>query len=227
MLETPKTMSAHQGGMSLEATISLDTMGNQQERSLEVDLSWLAGVWEGEGCIGVSKLQHSKNRPGCISFNIYCSLVNTEKPLIDSAVAVLKRAGLAYRIYFVSSAQRKSFGWKSIWNVRICGLKNCYRFLETLSPYFRGVRKQRAMLLQQFIAHRLAQPYGEKQGAFEVRIYEQLKHTYTRRAKSSTTNTPSSHVNGMKIESELLPKGAETPRNAVSAATVALSHNHR
>src|SRR5258708_34306427 len=60
---------------------------NQQER--QVDIAWLAGIWEGEGTISI--VTGSKNR-----WVPRVSMINTDFVLIEEVVAVLDRIGIVH-----------------------------------------------------------------------------------------------------------------------------------
>jgi hypothetical protein len=91
------------------------------------EVAWAAGLFEGEGTIGVRKT------PGC---QVYISLTSTDEDVVREFARVVD-AGKVYGPYQYDE-KRKPF-WK--WN---CDGMNGVRVLEDLLPWFLSRRAARA-----------------------------------------------------------------------------------
>jgi hypothetical protein len=117
-------------------------MGNQQESS-KLQLAWLGGIWDGEGTITFVLKQHIKYQPTC-------SVVNTNKIIIDKVIHILEDNKIPHWVHFYEATKT----WKRRWRVEVSGLRRTKKFLIVLMPYLVS-KKQQAALMLEFVESRL------------------------------------------------------------------------
>ena len=101
----------------------------------ELDYAWLAGFFDGEGCI-----EMSQRRPGQ-SFRVTMTIVNTDRCAVDRCYAI---AGG----HLGGPEKKRRDAWKRTWRWRAYD-SDVKRILEHLLPYL-TVKKAQAMLAIQF-----------------------------------------------------------------------------
>lgn len=126
-------------------------MDNQQVTN--VDLAWLAGIWDGEGTISCRKgvQQRGKKNP---QFAPRVSMVNTDTQILHEVVRILDTLDIKY--YF----REKGVGGfegsrKPCFIISVETLGNAARLLTAIRPYLRGKGFQADMMLK-FVNSRLA-----------------------------------------------------------------------
>lgn len=121
------------------------------------DVAWLAGIWDGEGSIGVRRNLASRQ------FSPRVSMVNTNAVLIARVCEILD----AHRIsYSVAEKGRGGFpgSHKQCWIVGIQTLRGAHRFLHAFGGYLVGKRAQ-AQLLLRFVESRLRRRMAESRNS--------------------------------------------------------------
>lgn len=183
-----------------------DTIGNPQVTDLE--LAWLAGLYDGEGSFFICKNGSSK-------YQMRVTLTNTDSILIAHTVEILDRLGVGP---WVSSYTPKSRNSRIAYHIVIGKMANAKKFITSIEPYLVG-RSGQASLVLRFIESRLKYegtnrgiqaPYTDE----EDQIYNDLKALNVK--GTSTTNTPSTPTPGVKIESELR-RNPKTPAEMTGA----------
>lgn len=137
------------------------TMDNQQ-----VDLAWLAGLYDGEGCIWLGWIQRDSNYRYLIP---HVHLTNTSVHTMNAAATVLRRHGVPFNV--TVHKQRKS--QRPLIHIQTNGLKRAKRFLSTIGPYLVG-KKAEADLLSEYIESRLRTPHKAPYSDREQAIVKQL-----------------------------------------------------
>lgn len=122
-------------------------MGNQQER-----LAYLAGIIDGEGWVGLTKMVNKGFRP-CITVHM------VGRDWIDHLDEIARASGLPSYCYHMKTSSR--------WG--IYGIKRVKRTIEALDPYL-FIKKRQADLLMEFIDLRLSRPLRSPISIREVQI---------------------------------------------------------
>jgi len=94
----------------------IDRMATEQE------IGWLAGLFDGEGCISYTR-SHRKNK---IETYVYFSITNTEKTLLEKAQAVLDSLEIDSNLRACDSGRANS---KLVYRLFINGSAGIRRFL--------------------------------------------------------------------------------------------------
>jgi hypothetical protein len=126
------------------------TMGNQQERPLEWELAWLAGIMDGEGSFLISV--NSTHR------SVYprISITNTNIHLMDKVVELVKKLGLKYNLKLRIG---RKVTYSNSLQLSIHTAKRVLLFIQTVEPYLVG-KKEHASLVKEFCESRISLPYG-------------------------------------------------------------------
>jgi hypothetical protein len=163
MLETHKADSSLLGNNGADNKID-----NQQERR-SIDLSWVAGIIEGEGYIGLSR-----HIVGYLQYTPRVQIINTDDIMLENVGKILKENGLAYfrKRHFVDKRVKR----KPCHDLVICGIKRVTKTLELIMPYMRTKKKRNAELVYKFCLERLSKSnkfrkYTDK----EHNIYKEIR----------------------------------------------------
>lgn len=123
--------------------------GDNQQRSLELRLSWLGGIIDGEGMITFS---HRKTRTKS-NWNPKISVVNTDITIINEVTSIYDALGIPYYVQF-----KKGKGtWKDKYEVMQGGFKRASKVLPVIIPYLIA-KRYKAELAMTVINRRLAAP---------------------------------------------------------------------
>ena len=110
-------------------------MDNQQAKQL-LDMGWLVGFYEGEGCFSLNK-QKYRHQKSTIRPRITIS--STDYELSEKAADILNDLGVGrYMFQRIRLAERH----KNQLEVTVIGVKRCQKFLGILIPYMTESRKR-------------------------------------------------------------------------------------
>lgn len=158
-------------------------MDNQQKRPIIVNLSWLAGMWEADGSFSLSKNERRKY----IQYEPQLQFVNTDFLIITEVIEILRSLQVGY--YFLTRIQPKNgYGKKLKYEIRVQGMKRCYKLLHYLIDYIRGSKKQKAQFIFDFISLRLLKPKNQRYGDEEHALYQKYEKYNNELLEFSTTN---------------------------------------
>lgn len=122
-------------------------MDNQQERQ-EVDLGWLAGAVDGEGCYCLSIANRPKRARTYITPMI--TICNTDDEFIDNADRILMQNNIPFHISY-----RKGKGKnKNSRTISIVGLKRTKKFMDVVRPYLAS-KSDRVKIFCEYLRRRL------------------------------------------------------------------------
>lgn len=154
-------------------------MDNQQGKTY-FKIGWLVGMIEGEGCITLSKSGKVKNKIGN-KLSPYISITNTDKRLIDRAIEIVKSFDLPF--YLDQRKYNNGLKWKDRFTIQVYGLKRSKIWLELITKYLVGKRRQAEILLE-FIAQRekvlKLHPFNKPYTDLEIRLYNQIRELNSR-----------------------------------------------
>ena len=122
---------------------------NQQERLM--DLTWLAGIWEGEG--NISLVMGSGNR-----IMPRASVVNTDFVLIEEIASALKRLNIGFYIQSRKGGGTNNPKHSDCKVITIAGVKRVNNFAKTLGPHMRGAKRNIAEKVVEYTEYRLGLP---------------------------------------------------------------------
>lgn len=133
-------------------------MGNQQETISDIEMSWLAGILDGEGSIGISRLiSHRKNA----TLTPRISIGNTNMEIINHVISILKKIPITM---FIEKRQKvNNKNWKEAVVIQISHISGVKDLLNKVTPFLIG-KKSQAVLLLSFVNSRM-------------KLYEELNRT--------------------------------------------------
>ena len=139
-------------------------LGNQAGKV--TDICWLAGIVDGDGCIGVHKQQFGKNTTYVPSFGLSTTCKKTYL-FLDNLFKELEIGHhWTYRV-----VQNKN--WRDRWVLQVRGMKRVSKLLEMIFPYL-VTKREEAELIRKFIGLRLLK---NKKGAYSQGEMELIERT--------------------------------------------------
>lgn len=107
------------------------------QHTIELEMAWMAGIVDGEGCITISK-QRREGRPS-LAFRTSITISNTNLKLLEPFVKWW--GGGIYSPRQANSKWRQTFTWH-------CSNGVAVKFLESIMPYLKGKRRQAELVLE-------------------------------------------------------------------------------
>jgi len=150
-------------------------MRNQQ-RSLDCDIGWLAGMIDGDGCIHI---HYQTRRGNKLQYQPKTMIANRDICVIDRVRAVLVRLGIGSY-----TQERKTAKGNPIFNIYISGFKRCKKLLPLIIPHLSSYKRERALTVLAFIAYRESLPNCKSP-------YSDVEHKLYERVKAITVDNPS------------------------------------
>lgn len=192
MLETPKVSCTFRTSCDIinnkyfeRENQENNTMGNQQER-FEIDLSWLAGIIEGEGWVSLilySNQQKKGNKTPaftpCIGVtNCDINIINKVKELFDKLNIVYRYQTRKAHIGKDGSPRKEKYEISAISkkNVRVLG--------NAILPYMYGEKKERVKKVLQFLDLRDSKPSSGNNSSYGIEEFEIYNSLYSYKGKS-------------------------------------------
>lgn len=137
-----------------------NTQTDNPQKRLCCTLSWIAGMIDSDGCIGVTKRNNAKTE-------VYLpriTFTSAHEEIFNEMIKAFQFCGFPF---FVSTKKSLNPNHSDRMDLRVTGMKRCYRVLRNLIPFLRG-KKERGKLLFKFCDSRLtkmikSQPYTKEQ----------------------------------------------------------------
>jgi hypothetical protein len=123
---------------------------------------WLAGFFDGEGTILVSK--YIRTRDGRLRVVPEVMVSNTSKPVMMNIAETID----------MPLAERKREDRKWIYELRIRKLENIVLFLEKIIPYLR-IKRLQAELLYAYCKSRVERPLNYEYTEEEIQIFRKIR----------------------------------------------------
>lgn len=131
-------------------------MGNQQVTELE--LGWLAGIYDGDGYIGFSR----QNTKKCPSIRPDVQLVNCDVEIIAKVIAILRKIGInpyiRERIHNKKDPNKKK--WSRNFIVSFSRFAQIKRFIDTIGHALTGEKHYRAEIMIKLVNSRIPKTRG-------------------------------------------------------------------
>lgn len=105
------------------------------------ELAYIAGLFDGEGHVGLNRHYCAKGRTGAGRIRVICQIANTDKSMIDFVQTRFPSRTYAY--FNHRNSKRKNY-----WNWMVVG-ENAVLFLRAILPFL-ITKKERALLAIQF-----------------------------------------------------------------------------
>lgn len=150
----------------------------------QIDLGWLAGIWDGEGSFSI--IQNSKvNKKNQHSLQAKITMENTNVVLIDNVCRILDDNNIKYYLW---ERDHRSDKHKTTWVVNVIQLLSMKQFCDIVEPYLVS-KKSNANILRRFIVSRLS--LGLKKQTWDDSEYELMSElqTVNKFGKTETSET--------------------------------------
>jgi len=127
-------------------------------------IAWLAGLWDGEGTITLTKVmdnwyvKKAMRKNGSIKYKPICTVVNTNETIISEAIRILDENDIKLSI---SKARKEKEYHTQCLVIQTQKLSVIKRLLELLLPYLIG-KKSQAELLLRYVNSRIENFKGKK-----------------------------------------------------------------
>lgn len=134
-------------------------------QDFEKRLSWLGGIVDGEGSIGLyittelNRETGTRQRKQLLGF---ANVSNCDEVLIREVASILETAGVKHTLHLTPRRGNR----RPCWYLQIAGMKRTAAFITLVLPYLVS-KKQRAELILKLITHRRATM--DKRAAFGPR----------------------------------------------------------
>lgn len=166
-------------------------MGNQQER-FEIDLSWLAGILEGEGWVSLIVYKsNQKNGKHTLAFSPNIGITNTDMLIMGEVERLFKKIGLKYRY----QVREPSVGFDGVARkkkaeISVISHQSTKILISSMFPYMVGEKKGRMLKLLEFFKIRALKPRSgpaSKYGKEEMDLYLSM-YSYKGKSRSKILN---------------------------------------
>ena len=165
---------------------------NQQKRFM--DIGWLVGILDGEGCFSLQKTSGWKGTKYPSSSPLI-QITNTNPLIILKASKIIRELGLASRVYL-----QKQKECRLCYRIVVIGMKRVQRFLEFMLPYME-CRREQAETLMKYVESRLSKGIREPYNQYEQELSDTLAKLNRPYLFSETVRIPQETAE--KIQSEL------------------------
>ena len=120
------------------------TRDNQQET-----LAYIAGLMDSDGHISIGRLKQASDDYR-YRYQIYFS--NTDAGLINAYTGFLKTNGLTF---YIRRRPKNNQNYMTQYEVSINNMGGAKKFLEMVSPYLRGIKKEYSKIVLDFLNKRI------------------------------------------------------------------------
>ena len=169
----------------------------------EIELAYLAGLWEGEGSISMYRKKKIKKKQGrgyYSGIDLQTHLTNTDLEIVKKAKDIIERL-LNIEMKIIEHRRITQGGRKS-YKIFLGGRKRTYPFLKTIEPYFVGEKKRQANLAIYWCEHK---KYFSRTENWELQLLQDIRKNKGHQ-KSVETNTPNLRANSQedRVQTNLL-----------------------
>jgi len=167
----------------------MNDIDNQQKRLMEI--GWLVGIIEGEGCFTIQKRQNKKS----MSYTPLIQITNINPEIILKASRIIKELQIPCYIYL-----QKQGDYKLCYRIVTLGIMRVKKFLDVITPYIE-CRQEQLQTLATFVNSRLSRSRGEELNDTELEAISNLSKLNRPYLFSETARSPLEIPE--KIQSEL------------------------
>jgi hypothetical protein len=185
------------------------------------ELNWLAGIIDGEGCLGLYKKERGD---GTWKITPLVNISNCDPNIINQVDRISRNIGtpmfMRERIGGQSSNATASHKphWSTNYILTLESLESCHKFLEQVAPYLRSTKKSVAQLILRYCVARNMGKGRQKYSNAEMQIYLKVK-ALVERKKDNKKLLPSETTSNSLIKSDDIvrptAKSVEVDRNVL------------
>ncbi len=145
-------------------------MGNQQATDLEI--GWLAGIFDGEGYIAFTRQNTKKTR----SVRVEVQMVNCDPDVIIKTVGILNKIGINP---YIRERKYKGTRWQNCFHVALMKFSDTKKFLDIVGPYLIGEKRVKADLMLKLVNSRITKTrydhYTQEELDMVAQYFDELK----------------------------------------------------
>jgi hypothetical protein len=123
---------------------------------LQVDVAWLAGIFDGEGCLSMPT--NGRGNGYALRFEIY----NTDSSLLEKASRIISELHLPHSNKEALKSKFNSFSKKAGNRITMTQRENCIVLLEYLLPHLTGKKQVALAMVDLFKNRKKGESWTEK-----------------------------------------------------------------
>jgi len=131
---------------------------------------WLGGIIDGEGSIYIEK---TTRKGGTIKLQPQIKIGNMDEQIIKEAVQEIEKVTGCY-------IQQKNIKNGKMYYVVIKGFKRCQKIIPQLILILRGIKKQKAVLMNQWLEYKTTKQYNDPVTNIDLEFYKKINGSYLR-----------------------------------------------
>lgn len=151
-------------------------MDNQQGKINDIQIGWIAGIIDGEGCIDFQQSKskyYTTDRQGLdVYYYPRVRISMTHPQTLIHLQELLTKLNVGHHISWKNPTEKK---WKKGWSISITGLKRVQRFLGYLTPYL-VTKKSEAEQMIDFINLRLLHEQHDGYSKEETALIQKIRN---------------------------------------------------
>lgn len=175
------------------------TIDNQQVIGIEpIELGWLGGIIDGEGCISLHDRSGKRRGTGLTPLVSVC---NTDMEIIEKIHDILKRMDIGVYVTKLYIGHKNKNPFKTI---TVQGLKRVNKLLPFVIPVLTGAKRNKAILIQEYCVSRLSDWHAAPFTSRQLEIYHLMRELNTRgrKAKNLRDYAPNSRSSKFRFTTE-------------------------
>jgi hypothetical protein len=148
--------------------------GNPQEIGNVARLDWLAGIWDGEGCIALLVFGAGKRASSGNGFRLQMrvTVANSNLGISDRIISILQELGIGHHVQVQMSKTKGRETGRIMKLIHVSTKIHVYNLLKILAPRMADTeKKERARILIEFIEQREA--FAQAEGIRATHCYTQ------------------------------------------------------
>src|SRR3990172_1603803 len=173
-------------------------LDNQQVIGFEpIELGWLAGIIDGEGCLSLHDRSGKRRGTGMTPL---VSICNTDLAIIERISQILAKMEIGNFVSKLYVAHKNKNPYKV---VSVQGLKRVGKLLTFVIPVLTGQKCKKAILLNEFCISRLSDWHAAPFTSRQLDIYHEIRdlNRRGRKAKNLRDYTPNSRSSKFRFKS--------------------------
>jgi intein/homing endonuclease len=180
---------------------------------INIQLAWLAGIIEGEGCFSLVTAGRYN------FFQIAITITNTDLLLLNECINILSSIGINARLTYRS---KKIINRKPRYDVVLNGFENMKKFIDIILPFMKSSKKAQAELMGNFLERRIKLMHIHSGKSHRRIKYDDVDMSYLeamkqlKKSESVETERSPSQKDEVTVRSACIRKDADFGRNIQS-----------
>lgn len=142
-----------------------------QSRANPLDVAWLAGIVDGEGCL---QIQPNRDRNGFMHIRVCVKIANTSRKMMDKVSRIIEE--IAFKRYQLSETINTKGKQSKFFNVNITKQSAVLAVLEAILPHLTVKEEQAAVVIEYCRSRKAHRHTNDGFTEFEMAADNILKH---------------------------------------------------